>query len=345
MFYWSLLAVSVVPYVLLPIAHLGGPSPNVETVRQTILFLANAHIAITAYFYWDPGFRNIIREHPKRYVLFPVAAVLLAGASYAAIPDSYTIAWWIIYGAWQNWHFGKQTFGVYALVSLDHQPPQRVAPIERALLYITVAAGSLGIMWTLGGDDAIKRYTLLIRDLCGYVTFATFTVAIVYIIATRMRPRRAAFLAFSLLFFAPQYLISQGPLAVIAYSVAHSFQYLLIMSMVAFNAQTEEEGDNGVDAKLVIALVFFTIMLVGGSVLTIRDEFGSMLRGLTGSELLGKFLVGASFGLVVAHFIIDAHAWRLRDAPQRAYVMQRLRFIGRRVLPRGQGATAEVKGG
>jgi hypothetical protein len=34
------------------------------------------------------------------------------------------------------------------------------------------------------------------------------------------------------------------------------------------------------------------------------------------------------FGLVVAHFIVDAHAWRLRDKPQRDFVLGRMDFLG-----------------
>jgi hypothetical protein len=44
-FYWLLLGVSVSPYLIFPIAFAGKSPPNTEMVRQTILFLANAHIA------------------------------------------------------------------------------------------------------------------------------------------------------------------------------------------------------------------------------------------------------------------------------------------------------------
>jgi hypothetical protein len=43
---------------------------------------------------------------------------------------------------------------------------------------------------------------------------------------------------------------------------------------------------------------------------------------------LGKVVTGSMFGLVVAHFIVDAHAWRLRDKPQRDFVLGRMDFLG-----------------
>jgi hypothetical protein len=45
-FYWLLLGVSVSSYLIFPIAFAGKSPPNTEMVRQTILFLANAHIAV-----------------------------------------------------------------------------------------------------------------------------------------------------------------------------------------------------------------------------------------------------------------------------------------------------------
>jgi hypothetical protein len=49
-FFWLLLGVSVSPYLIFPMVFAGKSPPNTETVRQAILFLANAHIAITLFF-------------------------------------------------------------------------------------------------------------------------------------------------------------------------------------------------------------------------------------------------------------------------------------------------------
>ena len=99
------------------------------------------------------------------------------------------------------------------------------------------------------------------------------------------------------------------------------------MAVIAFNARTGES--KSFDPKLVIALVFFAMVLIGGSIITIREEFGMMVELITGSIVLGKLMMGAMFGIVVAHFVINAHAWRLRERPQREFVMERMRFIGK----------------
>jgi len=326
MFYWLILGISVAPYVIFPAVFAGKTPPNTEMVRQTILFLANAHIAMTAYFYWDRGFRGIITANRRRYVTLPALAVVGSAVTYAATPGANLFLWWAVYAAWQNWHFGKQTFGVYAMVSVDQTPGKRVQPIERVLIYASIFAGALGVLWMMNPGQWTEE-TLLLRTVCGYITAAVAAAAVVYIIATRMPAKRAIFLLFSVLFFAPQYVAEKGSAAILTYSVAHSFQYLFFMAVVAFNTRTEQREN--IDPKLIIALVFFGIMIVGGAIITIREDFGALVQALTGIQLAGRLVVGAMFGLVIAHFVIDAHAWRLRDKPQREFVMDRMRFLWR----------------
>lgn len=210
MFYWLILGVSVAPYIILPAAFSGKSPPNTEMVRQTILFLANAHIAITLYLYWDKGFRSIINDNRTRYFTFPALAILGSAISYAATPGAYVFFWWAVYGMWQNWHFGKQTFGVYSFVSMDQTPGQHVALVERVLIYVAVTAGTLGTLWALGPLDLVKPYTIILRDVCGYVTLVLLVGALLYVFANHMPVKRAFFLIFSVLFFSPQYFASQG---------------------------------------------------------------------------------------------------------------------------------------
>jgi hypothetical protein len=82
-------------------------------------------------------------------------------------------------------------------------------------------------------------------------------------------------------------------------------------------------------AGLITAVIFFAIVLFGGAIITIRGEFGDLANSVFAVPWLGRFVTGSMFGLVIAHFIVDAHAWRLREAPQRDFVMSRMPFLGR----------------
>lgn len=332
MFFRTLFLISVLPYLVFPLVFSGTVPPNTEQVRQAILFLANAHIAITLYFYWDRGFAAIIHANRTRYLLAPAAAVLMSAVSFALIPQNYSFVWWGIYTLWQNWHFGRQTYGVYAIVAMDQTPGARVSQFERLLIYFTTAAGSAGALFlVLRGAGRWYELALQTRTICGYATL--LAVALGVVLMSRKRStfnlNRTMFFLFSLLFFTPQYLYPTTEIGFTTYSVSHSLQYLFFLAIVAFNADdTCHQYKSQLPPNLWAPLVFAGLILVGGSIITIRGEFGTMIFRLTGSAALGKLVTGAMFGFVVAHFVIDAHAWRLREKPQREFVLGRFNFLG-----------------
>ena len=100
------------------------------------------------------------------------------------------------------------------------------------------------------------------------------------------------------------------------------------MSAVAFNVRYSEKTANTIklNFQFFSALTFFGIILIGGSILTIRGDFGSILGIMTGSDIVQRFITGSLLGVVVAHFVVDAHAWRLSDKPQKDFAFERLDF-------------------
>jgi hypothetical protein len=326
-FYWLLVGVTVSPYLIFPIVFAGKSPPNTEMVRQTILFLANAHIAITLFFYYDFRFRAVRAENPFRYTWLPIVAVLVSGISYALVPPRFEAAWWAIYVGWQNWHFGKQTLGLYVLVSAD-QSSRRVSTFERGALYAAISLGTIGGLWLVTAGTEWNSWAAAAKQWCGYGTLALLAVGFAWIVRASVNLKQGVFFLISLAFFAPQYLASSVDLGFTPYSVSHSMQYLFIMTIIAFNVRRPER-DDGLDAALITAVVFFAIVLFGGAIITIRGEFGDLANGLFAMPWLGRFVTGSMFGLVIAHFIVDAHAWRLRDKPQREFVLSRMTFLGR----------------
>jgi hypothetical protein len=327
-FYWLLLGITALPYLVFPVVFAGKSPPNTEMVRQAILFLANAHIAITLFFYYDLRFRSVRAQNPFRYTFLPIVVVMLAGASYSLVPPPLEPLWWVVYVGWQNWHFGKQTFGIYALVAVD-QSSRRMTQVERWVLYASIICGAIGGLWLATPANAEwHAMSLEARKWCGYGTLALLIIGSLWIAREPVPLKQKAFFLVSIAFFAPQYLFSTVDLGFTPYSVAHSLQYMFIMTIVAFNAKGPERTD-GFDAGLITAVVFFAIVLFGGAIITIRGEFGDLTTAWFGSQRLGRFVTGAMFGLVIAHYIVDAHAWRLRDLPQREFVMSRMKFLGR----------------
>ena len=333
-FFNTVFYVSVLPFICFPLVFAGDVTANTATVKQMLLFLANAHIAVTLYFYWDRDFRGILTSNPRRYVWFPLAAVVGSGLSYAVLPVRLSDVWWMAFTFWQNWHFSKQNFGIYALISRDQTPDSRVSAFERRLLLGVSAAGAVGGLFLVVGDASpLRSMALALRGVAGYATLALLATGAVYLVLSwqRFTLERAAFFLFALLFFGPQFVTMNADVGFTTYSLSHSLQYLFFMTVIAFNASPRPGAHEGrSETALLSALVFFSCVLVGGAVLTIRGDFAQLLGPLgTSMPSLARFVVGATFGLVVAHFIVDAHAWRLRDTPQREFVLDRFHFIGR----------------
>lgn len=93
-------------------------------------------------------------------------------------------------------------------------------------------------------------------------------------------------------------------------TIAHGLQYLLLVGMVA-------AADGQRPGRTLRLAVFCNIALAGGAVLGAASH-------LHGAAPAGRLLFGAYLGAVMAHFVIDAGLWRLRDPFPRAFLASRV---------------------
>jgi hypothetical protein len=96
-------------------------------------------------------------------------------------------------------------------------------------------------------------------------------------------------------------------------TVAHGLQYLLLISLVAGGSPARPSRP----ARLALLA---NIALIGGALLSTASH-------LHNSAQLGRLLFGAYLGVVMAHFVIDAGIWRMRDPLARKFVTQSLPFL------------------
>ena len=102
--------------------------------------------------------------------------------------------------------------------------------------------------------------------------------------------------------------------------MAHGYQYLLIVGLVA--------GASVPGRSSVISLaVLFNVAIFGGLALNAASHLDDGSAG-------ARALYGAALGLVMAHFVIDAGLWRLRDEFPRAFLRERLPYL--LVAPAGE---------
>jgi hypothetical protein len=114
----------------------------------------------------------------------------------------------------------------------------------------------------------------------------------------------------ALLFWVPVFVFGSPYAAVGGMTVAHGMQYLLLVGLVAA----------GSGARPVRLATLCNVALLGGVAL----EKASHLHDAAPAE---RLLFGAYLGAVMAHFVIDAGLWRLRDPFPRAFLAQRMPYL------------------
>jgi hypothetical protein len=93
-------------------------------------------------------------------------------------------------------------------------------------------------------------------------------------------------------------------------TIAHGLQYLLLTGLVA-------AGRRPTAGRAAALAAFGNIALAGGAVLSAASH-------LHGAAWAGRLVFGAYLGAVMAHFVIDASLWRLRDPFPRAFLAARV---------------------
>ena len=282
-----------------------------------LLFLGSSvHVAATGWLYTLPDVRAHVAARPLRYVWIP-AGLVVAGAVTAAALSPAAMAWLLLaYFAWQFFHFQKQNLGVAALAASVHHVRPLGRPERRALM----GAGGAGILGLLAHPDLLQ---LRVRPGAGElfaVAGLLFAAAAAFgVLALVRRPaadRPAAFCAMylmALLFSLPIFVFRSPYAAVGGMTIAHGFQYLLLVGLVA-------AGNRRGTSRWLRLAVFANIALVGGALLS----GASHLHGFPPAI---RLVFGAYLGVVTAHFVIDAGFWRMRDPFPRAFMARHVPYL------------------
>jgi hypothetical protein len=299
-----------------------------------LLFLGSSvHVAATGWLYTLPDARAHVAARPARYIWIP-AGLIVAGAVTAAVLSPAAMAWLLLaYFAWQFFHFQKQNLGLAALAASVH----RVRPLGRAERRALMGAGGAGILGLLAHPDLLQ---LRVRPGAGELFTAAgllFAVAAGSgVVALARRPaadRPAGFCVMylmALLFSLPIFAFRSPYAAVGGMTMAHGFQYLLLVGLVAAGTR------QGTSRWLRLA-VFANIALVGGVLLS----GASHLHGFPPAI---RLVFGAYLGVVTAHFVIDAGFWRMRDPFPRAFLARHVPGLAppRAKVPAADGSLDDI---
>ena len=303
-----------------------------------LLFVGSSvHVASTGWLYTLPEVRGYARERTARLVLVP-AALIVAGAAAAALVSPATLTWCLLpYYGWQFFHFQKQNLGLAALAASS----LRTGPLRPAERRAIMTAGGAGIAGLVAHPGLLQ---LRIGPGPGWLYLsaeAVFAVAVAAgLAATATRPRGAGAYKFlivyvvSLGFFAPVFACGSPYAAVGGMTIAHGLQYLLLLGLVA-------AGNPRSPGRALRLAALGNVALAGGLALSAASH-------LHGAGPAGRLAFGTYLGAVMAHFVIDAGLWRLRDPFPRAFLAARApgllppRRISDDGVPAGDRSAAEL---
>jgi hypothetical protein len=295
-----------------------------------VLFVGSAvHVASTGWLYTLGDVRSYAASRPLRFWWIP-AALALSGALAAALLSPASLTWLLLpFFGWQFFHFAKQNLGMVALAASSARVPSPRRAERRTLLTAGVA-GTGGLV----AHPALLQLRVDPRlgalfPVAALVFAAAVVAGVVLLVRRPAAHRPAGFSVMYLmasLFWIPVLVFGSPYAAVGGMTVAHGMQYLLLVGLVAA----------GSGARLVRLAALCNVALLGG----ISLEKASHLHGAAPAE---RLLFGAYLGAVMAHFVIDAGLWRLRDPFPRAFLARRVPYLlpGQRA---GQGLQQAVVG-
>jgi len=332
-FLFALLLSTWVPMLFfILVAPLETASFSIRGIKSIFLFLGTAHVPATLFFYTDKNFSHIVRQHKARYIYFPLALTIAAGLLVAFSNLTTQAYLFLVFWGWQAFHYGRQNLGIYSFTSIAQQTGAPQKP-EKLAIDLATICGILGTFRILGMGVAPEYLRGTLNGLYEFGKFSYFPVIIfgIYVYARnfqRTTALKSVFFFTLLLFFLPIYLSNDFNVMFLSYAIAHGLQYIIFMSIVSLNTET---SDHGTALRYQNALKLMGFMILLGLLFYNADT----LRGfelVKNNALLVRctdFLFGAVLGATMAHFVIDAGAWRLSKEPQREYMSKRFGFIFR----------------
>jgi hypothetical protein len=298
-----------------------------------LLFVGTSvHVAATGCLFMLPEVRGIARRNRRRCWWAPAGLMALAPLVSALVSPSRLALALLVVFAWQFWHYQKQNLGMVALATGSH----RVAAPTRGERRAIRSAGISGVLGLIAHPRLLGvdvRFPLAPLWVLAEVLLAASAGCGLVLLARRHRADRpyafSAIYVLSLLFWAPLFVFGSPYAAVGGLTIAHGFQYLLLVGLVL-------AGPASTSSRTVRLGLALNMALLAGALLSWASHMHS-------SPAPFRALFGAYMGVLMAHFAIDGHLWRLRDPAVRAFVAARAPFlVAARVVPVAGGSASGI---
>lgn len=298
--------------------------------RTLLLFLGTAHVPATLFFYIDKDFSEIIRKHKARYIYFPILLTITTGLLFAFASTVVQAFILLMYWSWQAFHYGRQNTGIYSFVSIA-QRGAAPAKYEKLVIDLGTWCGIVGTFKILGSGVAPSYLHKLFDTMywIGALVFALVLVAGIVVYAQNFKRTTLLLTIFYftlVCFFLPVFLSTNVNIAFFSYAIAHGVQYILFMTVVSLNFDPQASAKrfqigNAVKLLMLTFIVGFVFYRAGDlKTMELIAANATLIRVV-------DFIIGAVLGATMAHFVVDAGAWRLSQSLQRMYIGKRFAFV------------------
>ena len=309
------------------------PAGGVETVRTALLLVGGLHVAATLLLYVDKKFLRLASEHKARYVYVPLALIGASGFIFAAGGAVTQVCTYLVFWPWQAHHYGRQNIGVYsfAWIARGWRPESR----ERRALDLAAACGICGTFHVLARDVA-PRALLPVFEAFYWLGAVGFLGVLIFSLSVYVKHRRdfswtrTTFFFTLVVFFVPMFLSDNLDVAFFSYAIAHGVQYLAFMGVLSLDLGARE-GRHGVSGRMVAVAASMVMLVFVGTRTADLKAFATVAASPILTTML-DFLAGVGLGTTIAHFVIDAGAWRLSEPSVRHYVTDRFGFLFERAV-------------
>lgn len=281
-------------------------------------WLSTAHVATTGFFYVDKDFSSIIKSNQNRYIFLPILAITICMLLWGITPKANHSYLWVIFTGWLFWHYQKQNYGLTALIS-NITNGDRLTSYERSAIMILSIGSAVAIARFKAGELDLAFLSKDNLYSFGLYIFLSASIYCCYCIYLRLRNNlkrnmySCIFIFMSTIFFAPAFLLDSFFPALMSYAVAHALQYWFMMTTIVMNSKKENGALRSILGFVMVVILIYGAIWIG--------------RNPNISPTIVNYIFGMQMGITVAHFIIDADAWKLSESKQRKYMHKRYSFL------------------
>lgn len=306
-----------------------GAVTSLAGIKAVFLFLGTAHVPATLFFYIDKKFSQIIKKHAVRYIFVPFVLIIVSGLLFAfanTITQAFVL---LLYWSWQAFHYGRQNIGIYAFASIAEtgMAPRKEEKLAIEFGTILAILGTFKILGTAVTPDYLHHTFDLFYKIAWVAFFAVpiFSLVVYIKFIKNTTFLKSSLFFTSVFFFLPVFISTDNSVGFLSYAIAHGLQYIIFMTVISATATGNPTQSYSYKSLAQLAGLLLVVGFAFWRVADLKEI--EIVKSTWAYARVADFLFGAVLGATMAHFVVDADAWRLSQEKQREYITKRFHFI------------------